>query len=94
MSKVLMDFLNDRLNQLYNRVNSIEIYVENKNKFAGDYKRDFSLDMIPAIEKEIAETEAAITGIILWKKAGSPLNKKACKTDQPKTNLDDAPQRE
>jgi len=58
----LRKFLQDRLAQLEHRKMMIPRYVERPQKFAGT-KKDFTLDMLPQIEKEIAETRAAIKGI-------------------------------
>ena len=60
-------FLSQRLAQLQQRAEMIPRYAERPEKFLG--KRDFSPDMLPAIRREIEETQAAIRGIEQWKKA-------------------------
>lgn len=46
-------------------------YVENNKAWAG--KNHYSLDMLPPIEKQIAETKAAISGIDAWIKSNKTL---------------------
>lgn len=74
MPKVAMqtsyDILLKRLEQLENRKHMIPIYVKKPGSFIG--KKDFSLDDIPGIEKEIEETIAAINGIKLIRKLNKP----------------------
>lgn len=57
----LLPFLKSRLQQLEDRRMMIPRYVKRSGSFAG--KKDFSLDMLPQIEKDIGETIIAIGAI-------------------------------
>lgn len=57
----LLQFLNDRLDQLENRKMMIPRYVERPGSFVG--KKDFSLEDLPKIEQAINETKAAIKAV-------------------------------
>ncbi len=56
--------LEARLGQLEHRKMMIPRYCDNQWHWAG--KNPYSLDMIPAIQKQIDETKAAIKGINEW----------------------------
>lgn len=65
--KSLTQILTDRLNQLEHRKMMIPRYVKNPLSFIG--KKDFSLNDLPKLEEDIAETKAAIKGIEEWRKS-------------------------
>lgn len=62
----LKKLLEDRLVQLQQRKMMIPRYVERPGKFLG--KKDFSLDDLPIIQKEIEETKVAIKAIEKYRK--------------------------
>lgn len=57
----LTDYLNQRITQLKHRKMMIPRYIKLPGNFVG--KKDFSLDDIPNIEKEIKECETALAAI-------------------------------
>ena len=65
--KSLTQILTERLNQLENRKMMIPRYVAKPLSFIG--KKDFSLNDLPKLEEDIAETKAAIKGIEDWRKS-------------------------
>ncbi len=62
----LISFLRDRLSQLEHRKMMIPRYIEQPGDFLG--KKDFSLNDLPLIQWEIAETKAAIKAIEEYRK--------------------------
>lgn len=63
----LLQFLYDRLAQLRDRKDMIPRYVARPGGFAGK-KKDFSLNDLPKIQWEMAETEAAIKAVEEYRK--------------------------
>lgn len=59
--------LEKRLQQLEHRKMMIPRYVDVNRRWLG--KNHYSMSMIPSIEKQIAETKAAISGIDEWIKS-------------------------
>lgn len=57
----LLEYLNSRLRQLEHRKMMIPRYVKKPGEFLG--KKDFSLDDLPKIDKEIKEVQAAIRAV-------------------------------
>lgn len=62
---VLTDFLEMRLSQLHCRMNMIPKYLKREGIISS--RRDFKMDDLPKIQKEIDETTVAIRAIQKWK---------------------------
>lgn len=59
--KTLASFLHDRILQLENRLMMIPRYLERPEAFVG--KKDYSLDDMPIIQKQIEEAKMALAAV-------------------------------
>ena len=73
MAETLYSQLSKRLGQLEHRKMMIPRYIENNKAFLG--KNPYTLEMVADIEKQIAETEAALTGIEVWREKNKQIKK-------------------
>lgn len=68
MNKIsLKTIIENRLGHLQERKMMIPRYIARPEKFLGN--KDFSMDMIPQIERDIEECQAALRGIDEWRKS-------------------------